>query len=154
MEDIKRILVVSRMTMESKKAIHYGASLARKYSAELYVIQVVHNPFGLEGWNLPVPSVEEEYRNILKQTKAELDGIIMEESRKGAGIKELIKEGDPTSEILNAVKEHNIDLMIMVGHEEGRLEHFLFGHSNEQIIRKMPCSILILKQEPGPVGFY
>lgn len=150
MEDIKRILVISRMTKYCRKAIHYGVSLSRKYGSELYVIHVVHDPFSLEGWNLPVPSLEEEYRGILKDAKEELDTIINLEKTKGLSIKELVRKGEPTEEILRVVKEENMDLIIMLAHEEGHLEHFLFGRSNKEIIRKMPCSILMVKKEPGP----
>jgi ribonuclease P protein component len=31
MEDVKRILVLSSMTKSSRKAIHYGVSLSKKY---------------------------------------------------------------------------------------------------------------------------
>ena len=41
----------------------------------------------------------------------------------------------------------------MLSHEEGHLEHFLFGRSNHELVRKMPCSILLVKKEPGPVAF-
>jgi nucleotide-binding universal stress UspA family protein len=58
------------------------------------------------------------------------------------------REGDPTVELFKAVKEEGIDLLIMLAHEEGHLEHFLFGRSNEEIIRKMPCSVLLVKKEP------
>jgi len=68
------------------------------------------------------------------------------------GIKELIREGEPTEVILSVVKEENIDLIIMLSHEEGRMEHFLFGRSNEEIIRKMPCSIFLVKKEPAIFG--
>ncbi len=50
MDAIKRILVVSRLTAHCRKAVHYGISLAIKHNASLFVIHVVHNPFGLEGW--------------------------------------------------------------------------------------------------------
>ena len=66
-------------------------------------------------------------------------------------VKELIKGGEPTKEILKVIKEENIDLLIMLAHEEGRLEHFLFGRSNEALIRRMPCSIFMVKKEPEPV---
>jgi nucleotide-binding universal stress UspA family protein len=36
-------------------------------------------------------------------------------------------------------------------HEEGRIERFLVGGSNDAIIRKMPCSILLVKKEPDIV---
>ncbi len=151
MEDVKRILVVSRDTKYCRKAVRYGVSLSRKYGAELYVIHVVHDPFIFGGWNLPIPSLLEEYKKLLKDTREELHTIINSEKKKGVSIKELIKEGKPTKEILKVVKEENIDLIIMLAHEEGHLEHFLFGRSNEEIIREMPCSILMVKKEPESV---
>jgi len=151
MEDIKRILVVSRMTKHCRKAVHYGVSLARKYGAELYVIHVIHNPFGYEGWNLPIYSLKEDYKRIQQEAKEDLDKLIDSEKANGMAVKELIREGEPTKEILKVIKDENIDLLIILAHEEGRLEHFLFGRSNEALIRRMPCSILMVKKEPEPV---
>jgi len=147
MEDIKRILVVSRIMKYSHKAIHYGISLSKKYRAELSVLHII-DTFWLKGWNVPIISVEEEYKNELKRTKKELDDIINMEKKKGMVIKELLKEGDPTEEILKVIKEENVDLVILLAHEESRFEHFLFGRSNEEIIRKMPCTVLLVKKEP------
>ncbi len=51
----------------------------------------------------------------------------------------------------------NIDFLILLAHEETRLEHLeelveklIFGRSNEEIIRKMPCPVLLVKQELKP----
>ena len=153
MDEIKRILVVSRMTQYCRMAVRYGMSMAEKYGAELYVIHVIHNPFGYEGWNLPMVSLEEEYRRIQKKAKADLDAVIASEKTEGLIVKELVKPGDPTGEVLKVIQEENIDLLIMLAHEEGHLEHFFFGRSNEQLIRKMPCSILLVKKEPEAVKY-
>ncbi|WP_298273244.1 universal stress protein [Geobacter sp.] len=151
MEDFKRILVVSRMTTNCQEAVHCGVSLARKYGAELSIIHVIHNPFGLEGWNLPTVSLEKEYQEMMRQAKEDLDRILRKERSEGLAVTELIKKGEPTREILKAVEELKIDLLVMLAHEEWRLEHFLFGRSNEEIVRKMPCSVLLVKKEPEPV---
>ena len=153
MEDVKRILVVSRDTKYCRKAVQYGVSLSRKYGAELYVIHVVHNPFSIQGWNLPVPSLEKEYKQLLLDTRKELAAIINSEREKGVKVKQAVKEGDPEKEIFKMVTDENIDLIIMLAHEQGRLEHFLFGRSNEEIIRKMPCSILMVKKEAGSLNY-
>ena len=150
MQDFKRILVVSRDTKDCRKAVHYGVSLSRKYGAELYVVHVVHDPFSLEGWNLPILSLDEEYKRHLRETREELAATIAVEKKKGMKVKELVKEGHPATEIFQVVTDEKIDLIILLAHEEGRLEHFLFGRSNDEIIRKMPCSILMVKKEPGP----
>lgn len=153
MKEIKRILVVSRMTQYCRKAVRYGMSMAEKYGAELYVIHVIHNPFGYEGWNLPMASLEKDYKRIQEKEKAALDAIIASEKIDDLIVKELVKPGDPTTEVLKVVKEENIDLLIMLAHEEWHLEHFLFGRSNKELIRKMPCSIFLVKKEPEPVRY-
>lgn len=150
MEDVKRILVVSRDTQYCRKAVQYGVSLASHYRAKLYVIHVINNPFSLQGWNLPIPSLEKEYMQLLHDTREELAGIIEAEKKKGLAVTQLVKEGDPEKEIFKMVRDEKIDLIIMLAHEEGHLEHFLFGRSNEEIIRKMPCSVLLVKKEPEP----
>ncbi|MBI5591359.1 MAG: universal stress protein [Deltaproteobacteria bacterium] len=150
MQNINRILVVSRMTTSSITAVHYGVSLAKKYGAMLYVIHVIHDPFSLEGWNLPLPNLEKDYQNLLKKMKQQLNDIIKNENQDGLQIEVLMPEGDPTEEIMKTVKEKNIDLLVMLAHEEGHLEHLLFGRSNKKLLMMMPCSILLVKKEPEP----
>ena len=89
----------------------------------------------------------------MEDAKKELGAIIRMEKKKGITIKELIRKGKPADEILRVVKEDKTDLIILLAHEEGHLEHFLFGRSKQDIIRRMPCSVLLLKNEPEPANF-
>ena len=150
MGDIRRILAVSWITQYCQETIHYAVSLAAKYNAELSVIHVV-DTLWRQGWDFPVGSQEEELRKDMEKIKAKLDGIVSDEIKGGAKIKTIIKEGDPVEEILKVIGEEKIDLVILRAHEESRIEHFLVGGSNDAIIRKMPCSIFLVKNEPGPV---
>ncbi len=154
MEDFRRILVISRMTQYCRKAIHYGVSLARTYGAELQVLHLVSNPAAMKAVNAPSLFPEEvykNYKNIQREAKEELDKVIKQEIKDGFPIKELISDRDPVEEIVKVVKEDKIDLIVMLAHEEGRLEHALFGGEKDAIIRRMPCSILLVKKEPEPV---
>ena len=153
MEDINRILVVSRMTSDCRAAIRTGISMAEKFKAELSVVHVMHDPLIFGAWNLPKPSLEDDYKKAFKDAKEQLHAIIDSEKKKGVNIKEIVKEGDPTEVILSTVKEEKIDFIIMLAHEEGRVEHFLFGRANEAIIRRLPCSVLLLKKEPEAIAF-
>ncbi len=151
MDDVKRILVVSRMTTYCWKAVHYGISLAKKYDAELYFVHCTHDPFAFE-WppSVPVWVIAEDYKKLLVKNKEDIDTLINVEKEKGMKIVELIREEDPVEMISDVVKDEHIDLIITAAHEEGRLEHLLFGHCNEEIVRKMPCSVLLVKAEQGP----
>ena len=148
MNDIKRILVVSRSTKHCEKAVHYGISLARQYQAKLYVMHVIHDPFGVDGWNLPLPSLNQEYEKLVQKTQKEIDRIIKSEQADGLEITEWVRDGKPVDEILKVVKDEKIDLVIILAHEEGRLEHHLFGRTIEELTRKMPCSIFLVNFNP------
>ena len=150
MEDIRRILVWAMDIQNSQEALHCGVSLARKYGAELFVLHVVHDPFGAEGWNLPFLSLDEEYKNVLKEARESLAIAIRAEKEKGLPVTEMIREGEPTEVGVRVVGEKQIDLLLFPAHEESRLEHFLFGRIHETIIRRMPCAVLLVKKEPGP----
>ena len=145
MEGINRILVVSRLTRYCRKAVRFGVSLAQKYGAELAVLHVVENPFK-KGWNLPTIHYEEQYRKDMERVRAELDEIVSAEKKKGMTVREFIEEGDPKEEILRVIGRERIDLAILTAHEEGRLEHFLYGRGLDSVIRRMPCSILLVRE--------
>lgn len=149
MNEYKRILVVSRMIQSSRKAIQIGISLAQKYEAELYVIHSIYNPFDRRGWNLGTLSLADEYENVVQGTQRKLSELVESEKTKGMSIKELVREGEPTKEILHTIETEKIDLLVLLAHKEGRLEDLLFDHSNDELVRKMPCSIMLVKKEAG-----
>ena len=153
---IRRILVISRMTPYFREAIHYGVSLARTFKAELLVWHLVSNPVEMMALNAPGLFPEEVYKNYLDsqhEEKEQLEQVIKQEIRDGFPIKELISDRDSLQTILEIVREEQIDLVIMLAHEEGRIEHSLFGGENDAIIRSLPCSLLLVKKEPGPVNW-
>lgn len=143
-EIIKRILIVSRMTSYCRTAIHYGISLAQKYGAELSVIHVVYDPF--QNMNMPMVSLEEEYKKDCQRIKKQLDEIINNERKKGMEIKESIKEGEPAAQIMKAVEEENIDLVVLHAHKDSFWDHFLYGYRSDELIRKIRCSVLLVKE--------
>ena len=160
MENFKRVLVVNRMSEYCRDAVQAGISIARKYGAELMVLHIATNPEGtmsMAGGALNAPSAipdeVKNYASIQERAKDELEQMIGQEIRAGLPIKVIIKEGKPVDEIVQTVKDERIDLMVLLSHEEGRLEHMLFGHDNDAVLRRMPCSILLIKREPESVAW-
>lgn len=149
MENFRNILVISRMIPYSREAITTGISLARKYNAKLSVLHLVSNPVDLMAVNAPGLFPGEENKNYLssqQEAKEHLDKLIKQEIQGGFPIKELISDRDPVEEIVRVVSEEKIDLILMSAHKEGRIEHALFGGENDAILRKMPCSIMLVKK--------
>lgn len=149
MENFKHILVISRMIPYSRQAIKVGISLARKCDAKLVILHLVTNPVDLMAVNAPGLFPDEEcnkYNSSLQEAEDQLDKVIKQEIRDGYPIKELTSNRDPLEEIVKVVNEEKIDLIVVSSHEEGRIEHALFGGENDAIIRKMPCSIMLVKK--------
>lgn len=154
METIKQILVVSRSIPYSRKTLRFGISLARKHHAKLHVLHLVSTTVDMMAVNAPGQFPGEQFKkfsNSLQETRDLLDTLIEQEKQNGYPIHELVSDRDPVEEIERVVTEEKIDLLLMSAHEEGRIEHALFGGENDTIVRKMPCSILLVKNEPGPV---
>jgi nucleotide-binding universal stress UspA family protein len=145
METFKNILVISRSTQHCIKVLRQGISLARKYGAKLHILHIIHDPFNLNGWNLPAPSFNDEYKKMVAKARNELDRMVQAEKAEGLVIAEWVKEGNPADEIQNVVEDQGIDLILMLAHREGRLEHFLFGKTNDEIIRRLPATLMLIK---------
>lgn len=145
METFRSILVVSRSTKHCIRVLHKGISLARKYNARLNILHIIHDPFSLDGWNLPVPSFDKEYKQMVAKAKEELDRMVAAEKTEGMQIKEWIEDGEPVDAIQKVVEAENVDLILLLAHKEGRLEHFLFGKTNDAIIRKLPATLMLIK---------
>ena len=114
------------------------------------IIHIIYNPFGLEGWNLPISSIktlEEEFTHMSRKAKEDLDKYIEAEDTKGLSIEEKVIEGSPGDEILNFIEKEGIDLLVIAAHEQGHFEHFIAGHEIQDLVRKMPCSLFLVRRE-------
>lgn len=146
MDIIKNILVVSWLTPNCSNTIQFGISLSSKYQAELSVIHVMDTTW-LKGWSTPMMSREEERKREMEKNKEDLHNLISIENKRDIIIREFVREGTPSEVILKLIKEESIDLLILRSNTESRLERLLVGGSNDEIIRAMPCSIFLVKQE-------
>ena len=145
METFNNILVISRSTKHCIKVLRTGIALARKFDARLNVLHIIHDPFSVNGWNLPVPSLDDEYKSMVAKARAELDRLVQAEKAEGLVINEWVKDGNPVDAIQEAVESETVDLILMLAHREGRLEHFLFGKTNDAIIRRLPATLMLVR---------
>jgi nucleotide-binding universal stress UspA family protein len=145
METFNNILVVSRSTRHCVKVLRTGIALARKFGARLHVLHIIHDPFSVNGWNLPIPSLDKEYKAMVAKARSELERLVLMEKAEGLVLNEWVRDGDPMDAIQQVVENENIDLILMLAHKEGRLEHFLFGKTNDAVIRQLPATLMLVK---------
>ncbi|MEA5508802.1 universal stress protein [Crocosphaera sp. UHCC 0190] len=54
-----------------------------------------------------------------------------------------VKIGDPSAEIVDYAKEHNIDLIVIASHGRSGLHRFLLGSVAERVVRFAECPVLV-----------
>ncbi len=150
MENINRILVTSRSSEDCKHVIHYGADLARAFSAQLSILHIEYDPFEsltfrhVSGRAL----LREDFQARAAEIRQEIDSCIRDvRAIDGMTISEMVQRGEPVEETIKAVEKYTIDLVLIAALPQGRLERFVYGRSNHELLRRLPCSIFFVKGE-------
>jgi nucleotide-binding universal stress UspA family protein len=151
MNTIKKILTVCDTVSGCDTLAQEAGRFALQLDAELHLLAVIYNPFGVMGLSFPRPSLQGDYRKLLEKTGQELQLIVTRERHRGLRAYSLIREEKPVNAILEVIREKGIDLLVMPAHQQTWLESKVSEKNNRKLLRRMPCSILYLKIEPRAV---
>jgi universal stress protein A len=104
----KRILVATDFSQFSAVAVQYAASLARRYSAKLYLLTVVETtPFYLAD-----PSALSQAIDLAREDTLRLQSdLSKEEYVSGIQTQAVVRSGDVLEEILQVTRSENVDLI-------------------------------------------
>jgi universal stress protein A len=142
--EVKRILVPTDLTHENDQAIEFGVVLARLFGAQLTLLHVYQDPsytieYVLGPHPQEPPSQNRTYfENTLRTT-------IQDVRTKYPDCDGEFCDGVPCEEIIHAARERDIDLIIISTHHYNWLTRLAFGCDAEQILRRAPCPLLILR---------
>lgn len=159
MQDIKRILVPIDFSDVSRAALSAGLQLAHDYGAQLYVLHVVKDmdrELKKRLVSAPNDSVIED--NITTNEKNILDAVELEYTRARQAGKTLntvplklhITGGDWLEVTLGMIDEHDLDVVVSGTHGGKGIKGFLLGSMSEQLVRKAPCSVFVVKPQGFP----
>ena len=147
---IKKILVNIDGTEQSITAAQYAIVLTKFLGAELYAIYVI-NTKALEDLvraHIFLKEEQSEYERDLKEDAVRyLKHVTQLAKEKGIELKTYSFEGSGHKEILNFVKENEIDLLVVGEISSIRSRRDEFYDETERAIRAVPCSVLIVKDE-------
>lgn len=141
----QRILIPTDFGASAVAALQYAKSLSKISGAALHVLHVMDDP--LLGWKMPdhvcpVPALrkflEEETRDLLSK-------LLTDEERQAYHAEVRSEWGNPYSKVMEYVKQHNIDLVVMGTHGRGALGHALMGNVAERLVRHAPCPVLVVR---------
>ncbi|MCX5675672.1 MAG: universal stress protein [Planctomycetota bacterium] len=149
MTQLKRILVPTDFSDHSERAAAYAVELARRYEAdEIHCVHVSDIPADLlatSAYYMTGPS-EQFVEQVREEGRKSLDAFARK-NFKDRPVKTVFLEGRPFVEIIRFARENQIDLIVISTHGRSGIKHALFGSVAEQVVRKAPCPVLVVKRD-------
>jgi nucleotide-binding universal stress UspA family protein len=147
MVEIKKILLATDFSDNSKWAMNYALSFAQKYDAKLYILHVIQQPSYPLGMyaEISFDAMDKFNRNVSAVTEKEMQNLCAKELGDFKDYESMIVQGTPFLEIIRTAKEKEIDLIVVGTHGRTGLDHVLFGSTAEKVVRKAPCPVLSVR---------
>ncbi len=139
---IKKILMAHDSSEVSWKAFEWALDLAKKYNAELYVVQVIDTRVipPIEHKDVVVKPLIERAEKLKKEVSEKLENANV----KGEFI---VKEGSPVNEIAKTAEEKDVDLVVVGSRGLGNVSGFLLGSVSTKLVITCKKSIMVVKPE-------
>jgi nucleotide-binding universal stress UspA family protein len=139
----ENILVAYDGLKFSQAALNQGAGLARLCKSKLHLLGIVATT-GSSG-------LAEAYGEIdvwgmeREELEQALNVAALESGKQGVNVITCIRQGDPGLEIITYAHEINADLVVLGHSEKGIIERWFDGSVGGELLRHLPCSLLIAK---------
>ena len=147
---IERILVYVDGTEESITAAHYAVLLALSTGSTLMVAYIINTRAltDLVKTRIFLQAEQEEYRrDIEADADRYLNHVREIAEKKGVRIETVKKSGNVHQEIKNIVEEHDIDLLVLGELSQIKSRRDEFYNESERAMRRVRCSVLVVKDE-------
>ncbi len=151
-----RILVPIDYSDHSVRALHWGASLAEKYGAQLVLLHVISKaskglpePWAVYSAGRPAPSPpppeEMMVIDLVEIAQNDLKDLAMAKLNDSLSVSPKVGVGEPTEEIVRLAQDEEVDLIVMGTHGRTGLRHVLMGSIAESVMRTAPCPVFTVK---------
>jgi len=140
---LANILLPVDFSERSMDAARQADVLARHFHSEVTVLHVV-DPQERESGRFE--------RDGVKVTELE---TLLVRGFTGASVRQIIRDGDPTRNILDFTESNDVDLVVMASHGYGPFHSFLMGSVTAEVERRARCPVWVTAHTPQepPLAF-
>jgi nucleotide-binding universal stress UspA family protein len=150
---IRKILFPTDFSDCSLNALEYTVFLAKKCKASIQLLYVDEAVYLLSPMNtyadLDLKDLAENFR---KMADARMDELIQKYIPTDISVGKLVLVGRPYSEIIDAAKKVQADIVVMGTHGRSGL-NIMMGSNAERVVRQAPCPVITVRQKREFHGF-
>lgn len=151
LSSIKHILIPTDFSVSAKKASFYAGAIAEKYNAKITLLNVIEPPF-----NFPanIEGVIDYLKENAEQHLDKMEKSIYEKyPEKKFNVRKQIRIGKPVSQILEAIGDSKIDLVVMGSVTGSNKREILFGSVSGKIMMNSLKPVLLIPEKTGDQNF-
>lgn len=138
----RKILIAVDHSEPAEYAAHSGIELAKKLGAEVALVTVLPPPpaviADLRETDVKLNEAWDDAKKLLVKLHGRLPGV--------PHVEEMISEGSPANEIILVARDWHADLVVLGNHNRHGLSRFLLGSTAEAVVRRAPCTVLVVRQ--------
>lgn len=137
MKPFTRILVPTDFSKPSERALEQAIVLARTFHARLVLLHVWSMPYTAysEGLTWPVGQMQQAAQKALDEAQLKAMKLYPETDA-------VLRQGGEWLQIIEAIAEHEIDLVVMGTHGRRGLPHLFMGSVAERVVRMSPVPVM------------
>jgi nucleotide-binding universal stress UspA family protein len=146
MKEIKKIMAAVDLSEYSRDIVEYAGNLAKSTKSDLIIVNVI-NHRDIETLQRAATEIGRFSVNawIEKQKEERLESmqrLIEDTGLSELPIKTVFREGLPFRELIKAIEEENVDLVVMGVKGRGNVPGVLVGSTAEKVFRRCPVPML------------
>jgi nucleotide-binding universal stress UspA family protein len=137
----KKILCATDFSDFSNQTVNYGVALAKEFGARLIICHVIDLSSVAIYGEFQLDPVGQQNR-IIEDANEQLEALTGDQQVEW---EPLITVGKPADEIIRAVEENEIDLVISATRGRSGIKRLILGSVTERLLLTLPCPLLVLR---------
>ena len=138
---LKRILYATDFSTSSQACLEIVGALARHYQAEAYIANV-RPPMPYTMATPEAVCIMENQRE--RAARHDMETLLHSPALHGVAASAIMETGDPAEELRRAVRDYDIDMVVVATHGRTGLMRLLMGSLAEELFRSLPCPVVTI----------